>query len=515
MKCYRQACIAVIALLAALAIPLALAAQNDAAQAKKAQHHHYKDIDLGTFGGPSSYLATTNEVTSPGAINQVLNNQGTVVGWGDTSTLQQPVGPLGCFNFDCFFPLAFQWQKGVLTDLGVLPGGDASAAFWISDNGLIAEQATNGVVDPLIPDFLEMRAVLWEDGKAIDLGTLGGNESGALSVNDRGQVVGFATNTIPDPLSILATQVRAFLWQDGAMRDLGTLGSGNDSDAEFVNERGQVAGWSFTNATTNPATGSPTTDPFLWENGTMQDLGTLGGTMGFPYGLNNRGQVIGFSDLAGDLTGHPFLWKRGSLIDLGTLGGSYGIAMGINDAGEVVGAATNKNDQAIFAFLWKDGVMTNLGILNGDDCSWAFHINSEGQIVGNSFPCAGGPAHGFLWQNGFMTDLNALLPPGSSLTPWGDGAFINDRGEIAGVRVLPDGDLHAFLLVPCDDDHPDVEGCDYSMVDAAEIANNAVAPQNSVVFQPAMDSLSRTINPSQNWFKQRYRMFGQRPTISH
>ena len=91
------------------------------------------------------------------------------------------------------------------------------------------------------------------------------------------------------------------------------------------------------------------------------------------------------------------------------------------------------------------------------------HISFEvekGQIVGFSFPCATGPdgpnVHGFLWQNGFMTDLNALLPPSSSLTPWGDGAFINDRGEIAGVRVLPDGDLHAFVLVPCREGD---EGC--------------------------------------------------------
>jgi probable HAF family extracellular repeat protein len=254
---------------------------------------------------------------------------------------------------------------------------------------------------------------------------------------------------------------------------LGTLGTGNDSFAEFVNERGQVAGWSFINAIINPATGLPTFEPFLWEHGTMLDLGTLGGTMGFPYGLNNRGQVIGISNLAGDLTGHPFTWKRGSLVDLGTLGGSYGIAMGINDAGEIVGGATNKNDQAFLAFLWKDGVMTNLGTLNGDDCSVAFQINSEGQVVGNSFPCAGGSAHMFLWQQSFMTDLNALLPPGSDLTPEGDGAVINDRGEIAGMRVLSDGDIHAFLLIPCDEHHPGIEGCDYSMVDARAVQSTA------------------------------------------
>jgi probable HAF family extracellular repeat protein len=481
MKSRLLTCIVSIIALASLAVPAQLSAQKN----QNHKHHHYQLIDMGTFGGPSSWLATTNQVTSPGGINQVLNNQGTVVGWGDTST-PDPFAPY-CFNFDCFLPFAFQWQKGVLTDLGVLPGGDASEAVWISDNGLIIGSATNGVVDPLVPVIQEERAVLWKDGKAIDLGTLGGYESGATSVNDRGQVVGFATNTIPEPLpfSFLGTQIRAFLWQDG-MRDLGTLGTGNDAFAEFVNERGQVAGWSFINATINPTTGLPTFEPFLWEHGTMQDLGTLGGTMGFPYALNNRGQVVGASDVTGDpgclppnnfCQTHPFLWDRGVLKDLGTFGGGYGIAMGINDAGAVVGGATNKNDQAIFAFLWKDGVMTNLGTLNGDDCSWAFHINSEGQIVGNSFPCAGGPAHGFLWQNGFMTDLNALLPSGSSLTPEGDGAFINDRGEIAEMGVLPDGDIHAFLLIPCDEHHPGIAGCDYSMMHASTMNSVAAAPR--------------------------------------
>jgi probable HAF family extracellular repeat protein len=491
MKSRLLTCIVSIIALAALAVPAQLSAQKN----QNHKHHHYQLIDMGTFGGPSSWLATTNQVTSPGGINQVLNNQGTVVGWGDTST-PDPFAP-SCFNFDCFLPLAFQWQKGVVTDLGVLPGGDASEAVWISDNGLITGSATNGVVDPLVPVIQETRAVLWKDGKAIDLETLGGYESGATSVNDRGQVVGFATNAIPEPLpfSFLGTQIRAFLWQDGAMRDLGTLGSGNDAFAEFVNERGQVAGWSFINATINPTTGLPTFEPFLWEHGTMQDLGTLGGTTGFPYALNNRGQVVGTSDVTGDpgcpfsCETHPFLWDRGVLNDLGTFGGNFGFAMGINDVGEVVGAASNENDQSVFAFLWKDGVMTNLGTLNGDDCSWAFHVNSEGQIVGNSFPCAGGPAHGFLWQNGFMTDLNALLPSGSSLTPEGDGAFINDRGEIAEMGVLPDGDIHAFLLIPCDEHHPGIEGCDYSMVEASAVSFAA----------PARREASERVPPSALW----------------
>ena len=471
MKSRFLTCIAAATLLALLAIPLSLPAQG-----QETNFRHYKLIDFGTFGGPSSYLATTNGVTSPGAVNQVMNNQGTVVGWGDTPTLD-PFAP-NCFNpfGDCFLPFGFQFKDGVRSDLGVLPDGDASLTTWISDTGLIAGQARNGLIDPLLPGFAEVRAVLWKEGEAIDLGTLGGNESSAFSVNNRGQIVGLATNNIPDPFSFFVTQLRAFLWQNGAMQDLGTLGTGNNAWALFVNERGQVAGFSDTSANPGPL-GVPPSDPFLWDQGAMLDLGTLGGTLGSPYGLNNRGQVIGVSNLEGDQLSHPFLWDRGTLTDLGTLGGSFGFAMGINDAGEVVGGADDQNDQAFLAFLWKKGVMTNLGTLSGDDCSFAFQINSEGQIVGNSYPCTGGSGRMFLWQNGLMTDLNALLPPGSDLTPEGDGAVINDRGEIAGMRVLPDGDIHAFLLIPCDEAHPGIEGCDYSMVDVSAVNCVTSAPR--------------------------------------
>jgi probable HAF family extracellular repeat protein len=171
--------------------------------------------------------------------------------------------------------------------------------LWISRNGLITGNSQNGAIDPLVPGLPEIRAVLWRDGKIIDLGTLeGGHESATSAVNNGGQVAGAFNNTIPDPFSLVGDgyEVRAFLWQDGAMEDLGTLG-GPDAFALLINERSQITGQSYTSSTPGPITGIPPLDPFLRENGEMIDLGTLGGTSGIPTAFNNRGEVVGQSIL--------------------------------------------------------------------------------------------------------------------------------------------------------------------------------------------------------------------------
>ena len=91
--------------------------------------------------------------------------------------------------------------------------------------------------------LLETRAAFWKDNEITDLGTFGGRWSVPLTLNDEGEVVGFASNAIPDPLALFlgGTQTRAFLWRDGVLLDLGTLG-GDAAEALSVNHRGQVAG---------------------------------------------------------------------------------------------------------------------------------------------------------------------------------------------------------------------------------------------------------------------------------
>jgi probable HAF family extracellular repeat protein len=432
----RNSAVHLIALLAILAMPFGVQAQ----QPKK--HHMYKVIDVGTLGGPNSVFSSDIHG---------LNSQGVLIGGADTSATNPDPGCFTVFFPDCSVQHAFRSQNGVITDLGVLPSGSNSFPYGINTVGWVVGASENGVIDPVIgiPEFL---AVLWRDGQVKNLGTLGGNESLASDVNDRGQIAGFSANTVPDSFSLLgfATQTRPFLWQQGVMRELDTFG-GPDGAAYTINERGQIVGQFTLDSNPNPTTGFPTIHSILWEpNGTPVDLGTLGGTSGIPYWINNRGQVVGQSNLLGDSTYHAYSWDKGVLTDIGTLGGDLSVAWNVNDAGEVVGRADVPGSQTHHAFLWKHGAMTDLGTSAGDPCATAFAVNSQGQIVGDSGGCGiGGRA--WLWENGGpIVDLNTLAIPGSGLH-LADAEFINDRGEIACVGFLPNGDHHAVLLIPQDD----------------------------------------------------------------
>ena len=195
MKTYKR--VSIIGLLTALTVTVPLAAQT---------HHHYKLIDMRTFGGPTS--VTQDEL-------QVLNRRGMVAGSADTS-VHNDQRDACIFCGGTFISHTFQWRNGVLADLGALPGINFSAANWISDSGLVAGFSESVEIDPLF-GVREMHAVLWNNDLITDLGMLeGGHESVAFAVNSRGQVAGAAFNA--------AGHQHPFLWENGVMQDLGTLG---------------------------------------------------------------------------------------------------------------------------------------------------------------------------------------------------------------------------------------------------------------------------------------------------
>jgi probable HAF family extracellular repeat protein len=222
--------------------------------------------------------------------------------------------------------------------------------------------------------------------------------------------------------------------------DLGTLGGGT-SLVFFggINNRGQVVGVSSTTDSASHA--------FLYTDGHMIDLGTLGGSSSDASRINNGGQVVGYSLISGDTATHAFLYTDGHMVDLGTLGGSFSEALSVNDRGQVVGQSSINADAPIHAFLYSDGQMIDLGTL-GAPQSAALGINKRGQIVGQSSSILG-KYHGqaFLYSDGQMQDLNSLLAPNSGWT-LREATGINDAGQIVGFGAFNGSFFRAVLLTP-------------------------------------------------------------------
>lgn len=403
----------------------------------------YRLIDLGTFGGPSSFL---DEPAIP------ITSQGVVLGTADTTAHDTDWPHCGGFCADRYIQHAFAWQGGRLTDLGALPGNNSSAIYELNGYGVGVGGSENGRTDPNTGVAAAV-AVLFRHGKVISLGTLpGGAESFAQDITGQGQVAGDSSNGTPDPFPNpnvffpWGTETRGFVWRDGMMHDLGTLG-GADTLEYAQNNLGQIIGVSYTNSTVNPATGYPTIDPYLWQHGHMTDLGTLGGHFGFANWINNQGEVTGQSDLTGDQNAQPFLSKDGQpMVKLPTIGGGYGFGSWINLRGDVTGGYLAPPHQKNFhGFLWRNGKMTDLPPVGG--APWAFGnaVNDRDQVVGNENTASNHEVIAVLWSGGHGYDLNTLVAPNPMQMISAD--YITNQGDIFGHGVLPNGDQRVFLLV--------------------------------------------------------------------
>jgi probable HAF family extracellular repeat protein len=392
----------------------------------------------------------------------------------------------GMLSLLAVFAASTQSQRYTVSDLGTLPGGSFSQATFVGSRGLVTGIAT-------LPDGTQ-HAVVWYRGSILDIAahTPAGTNSGALAVNDWGQVLVQAEITSIDPNNenfctyFTGHACRAFVWQNGQSTLLPTLGGTNASPG-MINNRGQIVGIAEnsvhdSSCPTQPAiTGSGPLkldfEAVLWEGGPnrIRKLQPLpGDSVGMAFSINDLGQAVGGSGSCADsilpgpaVTPHAVLWENGTVIDMGGFGGTVNtdlpgvgtIALSINNRGQAVGAAALPGNMARHAFLWsrKLGHMLDLGTIQGDTDSAALGINDEGTVVGASLDSDGNPRV-FLFSKGTMRDLNTLVPPDAPiymLIPYA----INSEGQVAGFGVTGTGEIHGFLASPCAIDSVDAAWC--------------------------------------------------------
>lgn len=266
------------------------------------------------------------------------------------------------------------WKHDKLIEVGTLDGGYNSLAWAVNNAGEAVGFSTtltpddNSMILRLgLPYAYQTRAFRWKDGQIEDLGTLGGRDAMALGINERGQIIGnsYVNSEISAACSLPGAPsltTGAFLWERGRMMNLGSLG-GSCTQVSAINSGGQVVGSSF-------LAGDQVLHPFLWEGGHLVDLGTSGGNFGSAEFINEAGDIAGLQTVPGnDQIVHATVWSHGEIIDLGAPGADQCSQLfGINARRQVVGNTSSDcnfgDELSLRAFIWQPGhAMVDLNTL--------------------------------------------------------------------------------------------------------------------------------------------------------
>ena len=385
---------------AALAVPFLITAQDQSsAEGDNRGQTRYTIVDLGPVGPQGAVLSVSKNGLAAGA---ALARDGVLHGALWLGTLKIDIGNPGL-------------------------GGPNSEANGVSDTGVAgaAQSSETNTEDfcgfnfiGLPPSNTACVPFVLQNGVVKALHKLGGANGVANSINDSGVAVGWAETGVKEK-NCLVSQFKPVAWKDGKIYELPTYKGDTDGIAAQINDKGQVVGAS--------------------------------GTCGGPF--NPNGNYL--------LENHPVLWEKDGkemkVIDLGNLGGAGGLAgnhaCALNNRGQVVGHSQLKNNSTFHGFIWtKEKQMRDLGTLPGDQASLALGINDPGTIVGASLQTPTSiAARAVIWRgdsNSSMVDLNTLIDGSSNLNL--QLAFsINDRGEIVGLALNDKGEPHGFLAIPC------------------------------------------------------------------
>jgi probable HAF family extracellular repeat protein len=286
--------------------------------------------DLGTLGGDAGQALAVNDA-------------GQVVGWSKLPSDTRH---------------AFSYAGGAMTDLGTLPAGGHSEATDINDDGVICGTSDVGGNN--------QRAFRYANNQMEDIGAIAPwVNASADGINRAGQIVGNSGGA-------------AYLWENGQMRQLPT--PGDSAGAVAINRHGMVCGWCWlTTAAADHA--------FRGTRNSAVDIGLGHGTSSRALDINDSGHVVGF--YTDGQQRKAFIFRNGTMHDIGTLGGNQGEAHGINNRGVVVGLdfAVTQTGHAVHAFVW-DGTMHDLNdLLDQQSQGWtlarAFAISDNNLIVGH------------------------------------------------------------------------------------------------------------------------------------
>lgn len=314
-------------------------------------------------------------------------------------------------------PVAAEYS---VVDLGTLPGYSVSEAAGINEAGQVV--GTLGV-----PGQTPHTAFVWDSESGFRvLGPVGGRYTVGSGINDEGDVAGSAAGTYDNPgFAFSWSAKRGFHRLHPPPPYFGSAGAG-------INDAGQVAGTAVLG-----------TVPLRWEaNGDVRELGSLGGTTGLAFGINDAGQVVGYSRNSRG-SPRPFLWDPvGGMRDLGTFrrgDRSNGIATAVNDRTHVVGDADTRGFGSR-GFLWKKGRLIGIG----PESNYPAAVNELDHVVGQFY--ADREFRAFRYRERTFKDLNSLIP--------GSGVFlteargINDAGWIVANGTTRQRQQRAFLLIP-------------------------------------------------------------------